>query len=131
MLLVLEAWLVVDQGIGDRSTRGARIASAEPSVQIVGHGAALWDPAFLIMDVVGPSRFSRPARLSQESVINLAENGVPYEVFYKLLKNTLEETFKPFSEIKSLEHRIAFADYLRKVNACAVLEKRLTRCSIM
>ncbi|KAI0053138.1 hypothetical protein FA95DRAFT_934567 [Auriscalpium vulgare] len=50
------------------------------------------DPAQLTIDVLRASRLQTPVRLSKEALINLAENGVPHEVFKNLLKLSLEET---------------------------------------
>ena len=48
------------------------------------------DPARLILDVVQPSRM-KGGRLTSETVINLAENGVPPEVLVRLLREGLDE----------------------------------------
>lgn len=44
----------------------------------------------LIIDVLQSSHMRTPARLSAETIINLAENGVPHGVFLKLLRDGLE-----------------------------------------
>ena len=46
----------------------------------------LCDPAHLTIDVVRTSHLTVPARLSYETIINLAENGVPSDVFFGLLQ---------------------------------------------
>lgn len=52
---------------------------------------ALPDPATLIIDVLQSSHMRTATRLSAETLINLAENGVPHDVFVKLLRDGLEE----------------------------------------
>lgn len=44
------------------------------------------DPAHLTIDVLRTSHLTTPARLSYETIINLAENGVPPDVFFDLLQ---------------------------------------------
>jgi RNA-dependent RNA polymerase len=46
----------------------------------------LYDPAHLTIDVLRTSHLTIPARLSYETIINLAENGVPPDVFFGLLQ---------------------------------------------
>jgi RNA-dependent RNA polymerase len=59
-----------------------------PSQRKIKHG--LPDPAILIIDVIQSSHMRAPTRLSAETTTNLAEIGVPHEVFIKLgLKNRL------------------------------------------
>ncbi|CCM00780.1 uncharacterized protein FIBRA_02822 [Fibroporia radiculosa] len=48
------------------------------------------DPALCTIDVLRPSRLTSPVRLSTETIINLAENGVPTDVFINLMKATLK-----------------------------------------
>ena len=49
------------------------------------------DPAALIIDVFPPTRMKSPARLTSEVLINLSENGVPHEIFLKLLREGLDD----------------------------------------
>ncbi|KZT06039.1 uncharacterized protein LAESUDRAFT_680055 [Laetiporus sulphureus 93-53] len=49
------------------------------------------DPALLIIDVLKPGRLSTPARLSTETIINMAENGVPSHVFIQLMQNSVRQ----------------------------------------
>ena len=51
----------------------------------------LHDPAHLTIDVLRTSHITTPARLSYETIINLAENGVPPTVFYELLQLGVDE----------------------------------------
>ena len=46
----------------------------------------LYDPAHLTVDVLRTSHLTTPARLSYETIINLAENGVPSDIFTGLLQ---------------------------------------------
>jgi len=46
----------------------------------------LHDPAHLTIDVLRTSHLTTPARLSYETIINLAENGVPSDIFSGLLQ---------------------------------------------
>ena len=46
----------------------------------------LYDPAHLTIDVLRTSHLTIPARLSYETIVNLAENGVPPDVFFGLLQ---------------------------------------------
>ena len=47
------------------------------------------DPAHLIMDILRTSYMKSPARVSPETIINLAENGVPHQVFVELMKSSV------------------------------------------
>ncbi|KAF9812816.1 hypothetical protein IEO21_05963 [Rhodonia placenta] len=49
------------------------------------------DPAMLTIDVLRPSRMTSPARLSTETIINLAENGVHTSVFVKLMQESMQK----------------------------------------
>lgn len=49
------------------------------------------DPSNLIIDVLRPPHLKYPARLSAETIINLAENGVHHDVFIQLMKDGLNE----------------------------------------
>lgn len=49
----------------------------------------LVDPAHLIIEILRTSYMRSPARVSPETIINLAENGVPHKVFKDLLKQNL------------------------------------------
>lgn len=44
----------------------------------------------LVIDVVKPGRLTSPSRLSEETIINLAENGVPLASFTALMKDDLK-----------------------------------------
>jgi RNA-dependent RNA polymerase len=47
------------------------------------------DPAHLIVELLRTSFMRSPARVSPETIINLAENDVPHQVFKDLLKQSL------------------------------------------
>ncbi|PIL27621.1 RNA-dependent RNA polymerase [Ganoderma sinense ZZ0214-1] len=49
------------------------------------------DPGQLTLDVLRASRLKRPARLSTETITNLAENGVPFECFRDLFQVNLRD----------------------------------------
>lgn len=49
------------------------------------------DPALLVVNVLRSSHLKTPGRLSAETIINLAENGVSHTVFTDLLRAGLEE----------------------------------------
>lgn len=49
------------------------------------------DPAHLIIEILRTSYMRSPARVSPETIINLAENGVPHQVFKDLLKKSLAD----------------------------------------
>lgn len=49
------------------------------------------DEALYTVDILRPSHMGTPARLSIETIINLAENGVPVSVFTTLMKVGLQE----------------------------------------
>ncbi|OBZ77597.1 hypothetical protein A0H81_02409 [Grifola frondosa] len=54
------------------------------------------DPAILTVDVLRASRLTSPARLSVETIINLAENGVPFKVFVTLLTESMRTKAESF-----------------------------------
>jgi RNA-dependent RNA polymerase len=56
------------------------------------------DPANVIIDILRPSYIRTPARLSPETIINLAHNGVPSTYFVNLLKSSVDEFFASFTD---------------------------------
>lgn len=53
-----------------------------------------FDDSMLIVDVLRPPSMQSPARLSTETITNLAENGVPTAVFINLMRQGMEEISK-------------------------------------
>jgi len=49
------------------------------------------DPAHLVMDILRTSYMRSPSRVTPETIINLAENGVPHRVFIDLMKASVAE----------------------------------------
>jgi RNA-dependent RNA polymerase len=49
------------------------------------------DPAILTFDILRTSHMSTPARLTYETIINLAENGVPAQIFVDLFKTGIRK----------------------------------------
>ncbi|KAI0360558.1 hypothetical protein OH77DRAFT_1493021 [Trametes cingulata] len=58
------------------------------------------DPALLTIDVLRASRMHTPARLSIETITNLAENGVPHERFKELFRVNLQERLDALLQYK-------------------------------
>jgi RNA-dependent RNA polymerase len=54
------------------------------------------DASQLTLDLVRPPRFTYPARVSAETIINMSHNGVPHTVFVNLMRDGLK------TEISSL-----------------------------
>ncbi|KAH8114962.1 RNA dependent RNA polymerase-domain-containing protein [Phellopilus nigrolimitatus] len=71
------------------------------------------DEAMLIVDVLRSSKMKTPARLSAETIINLAENGVKASSFVKLMHDGLEElvrgltTWDGQNAMESLFYKVA------------------------
>lgn len=59
------------------------------------------DPAHLIIDLLRSSHSKAPCRLSVETIINLAENGVPKSAFLELLRQGLIELVEPLLDWES------------------------------
>lgn len=80
----------------DPSFRGeemrAWVRSSQTKIQYP-EGLAL-DPAMLTFDILRTSHMPSPSRISSEVIINLAENGVPHNVFVELLQTTIREMVK-------------------------------------
>lgn len=49
------------------------------------------DPAHLVIDILRAGRMKTPSRVSPETIINLAENGVPHHVFVDLMRASIGE----------------------------------------
>jgi RNA-dependent RNA polymerase len=49
------------------------------------------DRAHLVLDVLRRSQLKHPARLSTEIIVNLAQNGVTYDVFEQLMNDGLQD----------------------------------------
>ena len=84
------------------------------------------DPAMLVIDVIKPGRLTSPSRLSEETIINLAENGVPLASFTSLMKddlqarvNSLTQWTPPAASPYILYRNVAHAD--------GVITQRLVR----
>lgn len=50
------------------------------------------DPAHCILDLLRTSRLRTPCRISPEIIINLAEAGVPHQIFIDLIKKEIEDS---------------------------------------
>ncbi|KAI8969425.1 RNA dependent RNA polymerase-domain-containing protein [Trametes punicea] len=74
-----------------------KYASAPPEERLLPPDA---DPAWFTLDVLRASRMNTPIRLSAETIINLAENGVPYACFQDIFKVDLEERIGPLLAFK-------------------------------
>ena len=59
------------------------------------------DPAHCIIDVLRSSHARTPCRLSAETIMNLAENGVKRQVFFDLLDKGLKELVEPLLDWES------------------------------
>lgn len=59
------------------------------------------DPAHRIVDVLRASHLKTPSRLSVETIINLAENGVKKEAFFALLESSLSQLVEPLTDWES------------------------------
>ncbi|KAI0075924.1 hypothetical protein K474DRAFT_1663689 [Panus rudis PR-1116 ss-1] len=83
------------------------------------------EPAYYIIDVLRSSHLSTPARLSEETIINLAENGVSTAVFEGLLKTAVQERvgkLLTWGESDGL-----FSLWINVAREGAVLSARMTR----
>lgn len=99
--------------------------------------AELCDPAHLTIDVLRTSHLTTPARLSYETIINLAENSVPSNVFSGLLQlgvdNILDGLFSWPEDTLPLDTTSyeSMRKLYRNVNrAGAVTGSRLARINI-
>jgi RNA dependent RNA polymerase. len=72
-----------------------RIWLRRSQVKIKCEVGQIWDPAFLTVDVVRSSHTRTPSRLSTETIINLAGNGVPTAAFIKLIQDGLAAVVAP------------------------------------
>ena len=84
------------------------------------------DPAMLVIDIIKPGRLTTPSRLAEETIINLAENGVPLMSFASLMRDDLQarvdsltQWMPPEASPYKLYRNIAHAD--------GVLTQRLIR----
>ncbi|KAI0352282.1 hypothetical protein OH77DRAFT_1428830 [Trametes cingulata] len=55
-------------------------------------------PAHRIFDLLAPPRVTLPSRLSRLTILNLAHNGVPTDVFVELMKETLDEQVRALTQ---------------------------------
>ncbi|CAL1696986.1 unnamed protein product [Somion occarium] len=77
------------------------------------------DPTLFTLDLLRIAHMSSPARLSGETIINMAENGVPFFLFLDLMKIQLEEavhkltfwTDSSFSDVRNLENACRLLRY--------------------
>ena len=97
----------------------------------------LYDPAHLTIDVLRTSHLTTPARLSYETIVNFAENGVPFEVFSRLLQlgvgGVLDELFSWPEDLLPLDTTShgSMRTLYRNVNrAGAVTGAKLARLNI-
>ncbi|KAF9495388.1 hypothetical protein BDN71DRAFT_1589707 [Pleurotus eryngii] len=72
-----------------------RIQLRPSQVKIKHAASSCHDPSWQVIDVLRASHSHSPSRLSTETIINLAENGVPAQAFINLLKASLKATIDP------------------------------------
>ncbi|GLB39244.1 putative RNA-dependent RNA polymerase [Lyophyllum shimeji] len=73
-------------GLGELWLRNSQIKIRYPD----GHHDPL-DPTLRIIELLRTSYMRSPSRISAETIINLAENGVPHPVFLHLLSSSIKE----------------------------------------
>lgn len=83
------------------------------------------DKAMLIVDVLRCAKMKSPTRLSAETIICLAENGVPPEAFKKLMHDGLHELVKSLTTWKGKNAMHALFFNIAKVGA--VFGQRMCR----
>lgn len=72
-----------------------RIQLRPSQVKVKHPASSRHDMAWQVIDVLRASHSHSPSRLSIETIINLAENGVPAQAFIDLLKASLKATIDP------------------------------------
>jgi RNA-dependent RNA polymerase len=65
--------------------------------------------AHLILDLVCPARVTTPSRLSQQTIINLAHNGVPDDSFNILVEKELQAIIEPLTNWSDPHATLAIA----------------------
>lgn len=81
--------LLRDDGKYDASLMQIWCRRSQMKIKHPNHQAL--DPAALTFDILRTSHMSTPARLTYETVINLAENGVPPQIFADLFKTGIRK----------------------------------------
>ncbi|KAG5220574.1 RNA-dependent RNA polymerase SHL [Salix suchowensis] len=84
-----------DDRLGDAKLLEPRIQLRPSQVKIKHAASSCHDPSWQVIDVLRASHFHSPSRLSTETIINLAENGVPAQAFINLLRASLKATIDP------------------------------------
>ncbi|KZS95473.1 hypothetical protein SISNIDRAFT_452100 [Sistotremastrum niveocremeum HHB9708] len=75
----------------DPSDRETAKVWLRPSQIKINYGTRTQDKSQRIIDVLQPSHFKHPARLSAETIICLSHNGVPNKVFEQIFQDGLNE----------------------------------------
>jgi RNA-dependent RNA polymerase len=92
MLLLRERDVLQDDPSFHNEEMRAWVRSSQTKIRYP-EGLAL-DPAMLTFDILRTSHMTSPSRISSEVIINLAENGVPHNVFVELLQTSIREMVK-------------------------------------
>ncbi|KAF8801654.1 hypothetical protein BYT27DRAFT_7245092 [Phlegmacium glaucopus] len=82
-------FLVRDDGKFDDSLMQVWCRHSQMKIKYPEH--QVLDPAILTFDILRTSHMSTPARLKYETIINLAENGVPAQIFADLFKTGIRK----------------------------------------
>jgi len=98
-LLIIFQGLLVDDGRNADEFGYVGLTPSQTKIKFPGDTEI--DPAHRIIDVLRASHAKAPCRLSVETIINLADNGVPREAFVELLKQSLAELIEPLLDWES------------------------------
>ncbi|EIW87305.1 hypothetical protein CONPUDRAFT_87147 [Coniophora puteana RWD-64-598 SS2] len=112
--------LMRNMGLSSRPTAiQARLAGAkgmwllhpDPAEQLIDGPAKIWirssqnkiasppaDRGHLVLDLLAPSRVTHPSRLSQQTIVNMAHNGVPETVFTALMAAGLDREVQQLTQ---------------------------------
>ncbi|KZO90313.1 RdRP-domain-containing protein [Calocera viscosa TUFC12733] len=103
---------------------GVRRVWVRPSQGKIKYGEdQLQDPSLCTIDVLSPSSFSAPARITTQLVVLLAENGVPNTVLVDLMVKSLKTSLQPFFEKESKPLHMACA----LEDLCHLMVQRLSK----
>lgn len=111
-----------DQGVysGTEGRVGLR-----PSQTKIKYPQGITDPALLTVDILRTSHMRSPGQINTEVIINLSENGVPSQVFKRLLVEGIRELVDKFRQWEGAD--AMFNLWMQAEQAGGVLSARRAR----
>ena len=77
-----------------------------------------WDRSQRVLDLVRFTRLSIPSSLNAQTIVNLSHNGVPDQVFEKMMKDNLDEVINPLLDWEGPGANVRLAKAVERTGRC-------------